>query len=132
MSERIQFTKSVNRVLVPCLLELGFTVEGEGNPRIWKEGCLFKRVRNGRHHAILFGRVVSGHALGWNIICEVADGKCDYMDFTKYGLTLAKLAYQTQAELDEVLEGLARFARNEMAAWYDAHAIVGSNRDGGA
>lgn len=120
MAERIQFTKAVNRILVPCLLELGFGVKGDTDPRVWKEGCYFTRVQNGRQQWILFGRVVSGHQLGWNIGREREAGGSEYMEYTNYGLASSDLVYQTQAELDQLLHRLARFAREEMSAWYGA------------
>jgi hypothetical protein len=122
MKERIHFTASVNRILVPRLLGLGFRVEGDRDPQRWKEGCYFTRDRNRRSQSILFGRDKFGHALGWNIARERDDGTFEYMKYLQHGLTLAQMRYRTEAELHVVLERLVRFLDAEVTPWFEARS----------
>lgn|SRR5262249_38487674 len=116
---KVSIERAVVRLLVPHLRDLGFTVESADGEKAWQHGrCDFKRVRNGREQWIGVGRHKFGHALGINVGRETQEGSYEYMD-TRAQLPREVLQYETQEELELVVERLRQFIGDDVLAWLD-------------
>jgi hypothetical protein len=118
VSSRVNIPKSVNRLLVPRLLELGFTIVGNEDGKGWREGRSFERVKRKQEQGIFFGRHKFGRALGLTLARQREDGSFEYLD-VKQRLPREVLQYEGPAELDLVVERLRQFIDEEAIPWLD-------------
>ena len=118
MPSRVNIPKSVNHLLVPRLLELGFTIVGNEDGKGWREGRSFKRLKGEQQQVVFFGRHKFGHALGLTLARQRSDGAFEYLDVNQR-LSHEVLQYETPAELDLVVERLRQFIDEEAVPWLD-------------
>ena len=118
-SPAIRLTASINRILWPRLQALGFHLKfPEDGPR-WKErGSIVRTGIGGRQQSLYMGRDRFGGRFGILVARELSEG-WDYLDLRKIGLTGTVLSYQTQAELEEVLERVANAIETHVIPWLD-------------
>ena len=117
---RIRVTTSVNRILWPRLMALGFRLHfAEDGPR-WKEGAVIDRNgRNGQDQGLLMGRDKFGHRFGLNISKQRPDGTFEWLNLESVGIPYSSLTYKTQEELDLLLGRLADAFEQIIVPWLD-------------
>jgi hypothetical protein len=111
--------ETVRRRVVPHLVELGFVVMSPGNDGEWSEGSYFRRVRGGLEEVISIGRHKFGGALGLLVTRERPAKNYEGMDWVKEGLSPASLKYETQGDLERVVDTVLAFTRDRVLPWFD-------------
>jgi hypothetical protein len=114
----VNVAKSVNQTLVPHLGRLGFVVEGDDDGKGWRETRFFRRTRSGNCESIFFGKSKFGRELGLTLAKVQADGKSEYLEI-RHKLPMEVLRYETQEELELVLERIRQFIDEEAVPWFD-------------
>ena len=120
MTERVQVTKAVNRILWPELRALGFRFQFPEDGDTWKEGRgLIREGAHGRAQGLLIGRDKFGHLFGLNVARQLPDGTWDYLDASRVGLSRDVLSYETQAQVEAVLRRILEVMATAIVPWLD-------------
>lgn len=74
---------------------------------------------HGRQQGLLMGRSKFGHLFGINVSRQLPDGSWEYLDLSKVGLPREALSYETQPQVEAVMERIAGVMRNRILSWLD-------------
>lgn len=114
---RIEVVKTVRRILVPFLGDIGFKVRG-GGP--WSEREFMERSgAPGSCDSVLIARSKFGHRLGVMATRERAS-QVEYFDWQTVGIHSGTLAYSTQREVEAVCELWRSLISEQVVPWWES------------
>ena len=116
---RVRVTATIRRLLLPCILDAGFSTHPEGP---WAEGRFLQRTRGAFTHTLLLGRHKFGKSLGVMASRHAVDVSVAHFDWRRLNFRSGELAYRTQEELDAVCMTWQKLLQTSVFPWFDAGA----------
>jgi hypothetical protein len=114
-SRRPRVSSTIRRIVLPVLVDAGFSVDGGG---LWSDGCGLSREVDGVAQSVLIGRHKFGHRLGVTLARYRSPGPAEYYTWRTIGIRSGSLAYATQLELEAVCTRWCELIREYGLPWF--------------
>ena len=114
---RIRLGPSIRRLLLPFILEAGFSPDPPGQ---WKENRFLQRHRAGYTHSLYLGRVKFGGQLAFTAARFSDASSVEYFDWHRLNMREGALAYRTQTEVEAACVRWRDILEDVVFPWFDS------------